>query len=79
VKTGDLVRNVRAVYEQATALTDRHLAPPIEPGCVGIVLDVRGGEHGRGLEMSYVDVMFSVDGTSVRCGNYGQGHFEVIA
>jgi hypothetical protein len=79
VKTGDLVRNVRAVYEQAMALGDRHLGQTIEPGCVGIVLDVRGGEHGRGLAMNYVDVMFSVDGTSVRCGNYGQGHFEVIA
>ena len=79
MKTGDLVRNVRAVYEQATALTDRHLAPPIEPGCVGIVLDVRGGEHGRGLAMSYVDVMLSVDGAPVRCGNYAQDHFEVIA
>ena len=79
MKTGDLVRNVRAVYEQATALGDPALGRACAPGYVGIVLDVRPATLNDPPLMNYVDVMFSVDGSPVRCGNYGQGHFEVIA
>jgi hypothetical protein len=43
------------------------------------VLDVRPDTLNDPPMMNYVDVMLSVDGSPVRCGNYGQGHFEVIA
>jgi hypothetical protein len=78
MKIGDLVRNVWAVRTNPAVNESRGWAP-IEAGYVGIVLDVRPDTLNDPPLINYVDVMLSVDGAPVRCGNYGQGHFEVIA
>ncbi len=78
MRTGDLVRNVWTVRNNPVVNESRGWAP-IEPGYVGIVLDVRPDTLNDPPLMNYVDVMLSVDGAPVRCGNYAQGLFEVIA
>jgi hypothetical protein len=45
---------------------------------VGIVVAVRADVWNKHLS-NYIDVMLSHEGESVWCGNYTQGHFEVIA
>ena len=71
MKAGDLVRNTREVW--ANPAVD---GGPYPAGCVGIVIDVRPGP---GHITAYADVLLSVEGEKVWCGNYTQGHFEVIA
>jgi hypothetical protein len=51
---------------------------PVEPGHLGIVLAVRADKWNNPPLMDYVDVLLSVDGTSVRCGNYAGPTFEVV-
>tara|TARA_Y100000296_G_scaffold76388_1_gene96961 strand:+ start:168 stop:308 length:141 start_codon:yes stop_codon:yes gene_type:complete len=46
---------------------------------VGIVVDVRPDTMNNPPLSNYVDVVLSVEGEKVWCGNYTQGHFEVIA
>ena len=71
MRVGDLVTNTRAVWDNP------HVpGGPFPAGCVGIVVDVRSG-HGH--ITGYVDVLLSFEGEKVWCGNYTQGHFEVIA
>ena len=71
MRVGDLVTNTRAGWDNP------HVpGGPFPAGCVGIVVDVRSG-HGH--ITGYVDVLLSFEGEKVWCGNYTQGHFEVIA
>ena len=76
MRVGDLVRNTRAVWDNP------HVpGGPYPKGCVGIVVDVRPDKWNmcRIPPMVYVDVLLSFEGNKVWCGNYTQGHFEVIA
>jgi hypothetical protein len=78
MKIGDVVRNVSAVRTNP-AVHDH----PVEAGFLGIVVGVKQTdlnaayrEDGKGDV--YVDVILSVDGEGIRCGNYLAGTFEVI-
>ena len=74
MRVGDIVTNTRAVWD------DPHVeGGPFPAGSVGIVVDVRPDKWNNPPLVNYVDVMLSVDGGRVWCGNYTQGHFEVIA
>jgi hypothetical protein len=76
MKVGDLVRNVMAVRTNpAVWRADQEVGP----GHMGIVLDVRPDTLNKPPMSDYVDVMLSVDGGSIRCGNYGAGFFKVVA
>jgi hypothetical protein len=73
MKVGDLVRNTRAVWDNP------HVpGGPYPAGSVGVVVDVRPDTMNNPPLVNYVDVMLSVEGEKVYCGNYTQGHFEVI-
>tara|TARA_Y100000310_G_scaffold285467_1_gene308936 strand:+ start:381 stop:605 length:225 start_codon:yes stop_codon:yes gene_type:complete len=74
MKAGDLVRNTREVW--ANPAVD---GGPYPAGCVGIVVDVRPDTMNNPPLSNYVDVLLSVEGEKVWCGNYTAGHFEVIA
>ncbi len=83
MKVGNLVRNVFAVRTNPV-VNDSKGWHPIEPGHTGIVVEVRKtklnadwNKDGKGDV--YVDVHLSVDGKTVRCGNYLANTFEVIA
>ena len=74
MRVGDVVTNTRAVWDNP------HVeGGPFPAGSVGIVVDVRPDKWNNPPLVNYVDVMLSVDGGRVWCGNYTQGHFEVIA
>ena len=74
MRVGDLVTNTRAVWDNP------HVpGGPFPAGCVGIVVDVRPDTMNNPPLSNYVDVVLSVEGEKVWCGNYTQGHFEVIA
>ena len=75
MKSGDIVRNVLAVHNNPAVPGE-----PVETGCLGIIIDVRPDKWNNPPLMNYVDVMLAVDGRSdfVWCGNYSQGHFEVV-
>jgi len=77
MKIGDMVRNVMAVRTNPVVNESRGWKP-IEPGHIGIVVDVRPDKLNNPPMSGYCDVVLSVDGDTVRCGNYGQGTFEVI-
>jgi hypothetical protein len=77
MKIGDMVRNTSAVRTNPVVHDY-----PVEAGFLGIVVGVKQTEwnasyHG-GKGDVYVDVILSVDGESVRCGNYHSGSFEVV-
>ena len=73
MKVGDLVKNVMAIHTNPV-IHDR----PIEPGYTGIVIDIRPDEWNKPPMSDYVDVILSVNGQSISCGNYGAGFFEVV-
>jgi CRISPR/Cas system-associated exonuclease Cas4 (RecB family) len=82
MKVGDMVRNVMQVRTNPVVNESRGWKP-IEPGYIGIVTSVKQTDMNAWINSSgkgdvYVDVVLSVDGESVRCGNYGQSTFEVI-
>ena len=82
MKVGDMVRNVMPVRTNSVVNESRGWSP-IEPGYTGIVMAVKQTKfnaslNGTGKGDVYVDVHLSVEGESVRCGNYGSGFFEVI-
>ena len=74
MKVGDLVRNTRAVWDNPHVT-----GGPYPAGSVGVVVDVRPDTMNNPPLVNYVDVMLSCEGEKVWCGNYTQGHFEVIA
>jgi len=74
MRVGDLVTNTRAVWDNRAVDEG-----PYPAGCVGIVVDVRPDRWNNPPLSGYVDVVLSCEGASVWCGNYTQGHFEVIA
>ena len=83
MRVGDLVRNVLAVRTNPVVNESRGWKP-IEPGQTGVVVNVKQtnlnaswNKDGKGDV--YVDVHLSVDGETVRCGNYLASTFEVIA
>ena len=78
MKVGDLVQNVRSVRTN-DAVNESRGWSPIAPGYVGIVLDVRPDTLNNPPIFDYVDVILSVDGCSIRCGNYAATTFEVVA
>jgi len=78
VKIGDMVKNITAVRTNM-AVHDH----PVEAGCLGIVTGVRqtnlnASYRANGKGDVYVDVMLSVNGEGIRCGNYLAGAFEVV-
>lgn len=82
MKVGDVVRNVMPVRNNPVVNESRGWKP-IDRGHLGIVVDVRQTDlnsqyRADGVGDVYVDVMMSVDGASVRCGNYHSGTFEVV-
>jgi len=73
MKTGDLVTNTRAVWDNP------HVeGGPFPAGCTGVVVAVRPDTLNNPPLSSYVDVMLTHEGKEVWCGNYTQGHFEVL-
>jgi len=66
---------------------DQAIARFIEGYAPGILEAERKYDHVGGPDLpmrreawsNYVDVILSVEGEKVWCGNYTQGHFEVIA
>ena len=73
MKVGDVVRNVRAVWNNPACP-----GGPYPAGCVGVVADIRPDTLNNPPAMDYVDVMLSHEGKSVWCGNYAKGTFEVV-
>jgi hypothetical protein len=82
VKVGNIVRNVMPVRTNPVVNESRGWKP-VERGYLGIVTGVRQTDlnasyRADGKGDVYVDVMLSVNGESVRCGNHHSGTFEVI-
>ena len=83
MKVGDMVRNVTSVRTNPVVNESRGWSP-INAGHLGIVTGVRqtnlnSSYRADGKGDVYVDVMLSVDGESVRCGNHHSGTFKVVA
>ncbi len=78
MRTGDIVRNISQVRTNPVVNESRGWKP-IEPGYLGIVLDVRPDTLNNPPMSDYVDVMLSVEGEAVRCGNYCAGFFKVVS
>ena len=77
MRVGDIVRNISQVRTNPVVNESRGWKP-IEPGHVGIVLDIRPDKLNNPPLIDYVDVLLSVDGQSIRLGNYAAGSFKVI-
>jgi len=82
MRIGDMVRNVGQVRTNP-AVNESRGWKPIESGHIGIVVGVKQTEWNKTYSKNgkgdvYVDVILSVDGESIRCGNYHSGGFEVI-
>lgn len=77
MKVGDLVRNIRAVRTNPV-VNESRAWKPIESGHIGVVIAVRPDTLNNPPQTGYCDVLLSVDGKVVRCGNYGQSTFEVV-
>lgn len=78
MQVGDIVRNIHEVRTNPVVNESRGWQP-IPVGYLGIVLDVRADTLNNPPLMDYVDVMLSVDGQSIRLGNYAAGSFEVVS
>jgi hypothetical protein len=78
MKVGDMVRNVGSVRTNG-AVNENRGWKPIGPGYVGIVLGVRPDTLNNPPLFDYVDVLLSVGGAPIRCGNYAASTFEVLA
>ena len=83
MKIGDLVRNVLSVRTNPVVNESRGWEP-VSAGHIGVVtggrqttLNASYDKDGKGDV--YVDVVLTVDGERVRCGNYLQGCFEAVA
>ena len=83
MKVGDMVRNTMPVRTNPVVNESRGWSP-INAGHLGIVTAVRqtslnSSYRADGKGDVYVDVMLSVNGESVRCGNHHSGTFSVLA
>ena len=78
MKVGDLVQNIMTVRNNPVVNKNKGWLP-IKPGYTGVVTAVRVDALNNPPLTGYCDVVLSVEGETVRCGNYGQGHFEVIS
>jgi hypothetical protein len=77
MKVGDIVRNVMPVRRNPVVNESRGWKP-VEPGHLGIVLAVRPDTLNNPPLMDYVDVLLSVDGGMIRCGNNAAPTFKVV-
>ena len=82
LKKGDIVTNIVSVRSNAVVNESRGWQT-IDPGHVGVVLEVRQTELNAQYNKSgdgdvYVDVMMSTDGGPWRAGNYLQGFFAKV-
>jgi hypothetical protein len=73
MKIGDLVKNIMPVH--TNPVVHKHSIPR---GQLGIVIDIRPDTLNNPPSTGYCDVMLSVNGRPVNCGNYRQTIFEVI-
>ena len=83
MKVGDMVRNTMPVRTNPVVNESRGWSP-INAGHLGIVTAVRqtslnSSYRADGKGDVYVDVILSVIGESVRCGNHHCGTFSVLA
>jgi len=82
MKIGSIVRNVHPVRANFAA-NGHHNGNPIKPGHMGTVLSVKQTSLNSAYNLSekgdvYIDVVLSVDGESVACGNHLSGTFEIV-
>jgi hypothetical protein len=82
LKVGSIVRNIHPVRVNPVR-NPAHAHKPIKPGYIGIVIDVKQTELNASYSINgkgdvYVDVMLSVNGESVRCGNFHAGTFKAV-
>jgi hypothetical protein len=73
MKVGDIVKNVRAVWNNPEVP-----GGPYPAGCLGVVVDIRPDKWNNPPLFDYVDVMLSHEGKEVWCGNYAKPYFEVV-
>jgi len=73
MKVGDVVKNVRAVWDNPEVP-----GGPYPAGCLGVVIALRPDTLNNPPLMDYVDVEIVHEGKTVWCGNYAKGHFEVV-
>jgi len=73
-----MVRNVSWVRTNDVVNESRGWKP-IGPGHMGIVLGVRPDTLNNPPLFDYVDVLLSVDGDTVRCGNHAATTFQIVA
>ena len=83
MKVGNIVRNVMAVRTNPVVNESRGWEP-VEAGYTGIVTRVKETKYNASYNPTgkgdvYVDVHLSVNGETVRCGNYLSSTFQVIA
>ena len=74
MKVGDVVKNVRAVWNNPEVP-----GGPYPAGCLGVVVAIRPDTLNNPPLFDYVDVALSHEGKGVWCGNYAKGTFEVVA
>ena len=84
MKVGDMVRNVIPVRTNPSVNDLVGDGNPVKTGHLGIVIGVRqtnlnSSYRADGKGDVYVDVLLSVNGESVRCGNHLAGTFSVVA
>jgi len=75
MKVGDVVKNVRAVWNNPEVP-----GGPYPAGCLGVVIAIRPDtlNNPPWISMDYVDIALVHEGKGVWCGNYAKGHFEVV-
>ena len=73
MKVGDVVKNVRAVWNNPAVP-----GGPYPAGCLGVVVAIRPDTLNNPPLFDYVDVALAHEGKGVWCGNYAKGTFEVI-
>ena len=73
MKVGDVVKNVRAVWDNPEVP-----GGPYPAGCLGVVIALRPDTLNNPPLMDYVDVEIVHEGKTVWCWIYAKGHFEVV-
>jgi len=73
MKVGDVVENVRAVWNNPEVP-----GGPYPAGCLGVVVAIRPDTLNNPPLFDYVDVALLHEGKGVWCGNYAKTTFKVI-